>query len=126
MSRRSVVTLGVTTLAVCAAVLPGRADGATLAARAGGPTLAAHARGAAVSEGATARAGISAQAASVESRWVCHGPALVFDTPGGIVIGILARGDHVGVLLHSAAQPRWVLVRGPIAIRGWMNDWSLC
>jgi len=105
---RSVVALGAATLAACAAALPAGADGATVP-----------------DHETTARVATSSHAA-VQTRWVCHGPADVFDTPGGIVIGILARGDRVRVLLHSAGRPRWVMVRGPIEIHGWMNEAALC
>jgi hypothetical protein len=66
------------------------------------------------------------QGAAVQMRRVCRGPASVFDTPGGIVIGILAPWDQVGVLMHAAGRPGWVLVRGPIGIRGWMRERALC
>jgi hypothetical protein len=59
-------------------------------------------------------------------RRVCRGSTPVLDTPGGIVIGILARGDHVTVLMHAAGRPQWVLVRGPIGIRGWVRQGALC
>lgn len=59
-------------------------------------------------------------------RRVCRGSTPVFDTPGGIVIGILARGDQVTVLMHAAGRPQWVLVRGPIGIRGWVRQRALC
>lgn len=106
---RSVVALGATTLAVCAAAVPAGAVGATFPARQ-----------------TTARTAVSARAATAQIRWVCRGPADVFDTPGGVVIGILARGDRVRVLLHSAEHRRWVLVHGPIEIHGWMTEGSLC
>jgi hypothetical protein len=59
-------------------------------------------------------------------RRTCHGPTPVFDTPGGIVIGILARGDQVRVLVHAAGYAQWVLVDGPIGIRGWVRERALC
>lgn len=69
---------------------------------------------------------VVAATAATANRWVCHGPASVFDTPGGIVIGVLAQGDHVTVLMHAAGDREWVLVHGPIEIRGWMREWALC
>ena len=64
--------------------------------------------------------------ASSTIRRVCRGSTPVFDTPGGIAIGILARGDKVTVLTHAARDPQWVLVRGPIGIRGWVRQRALC
>jgi hypothetical protein len=64
--------------------------------------------------------------ASPTIRRVCRESTPVFDTPGGIVIGILARGDRVTVLMHAANRPQWVLARGPIDIRGWIRQRALC
>jgi hypothetical protein len=75
---------------------------------------------------AACSAALPVQAAAAQSRWVCRGPAAVFDTPGGIVIGILAQGDHVRVLMHAAGRRQWVMVHGPIEIRGWMRAGALC
>jgi hypothetical protein len=69
---------------------------------------------------------VGAEAAAAPARRVCRGPASVFDTPGGIVIGILAEGDQVRVLMHAAGRPRWVMIYGPIDIRGWMRQQALC
>ena len=89
----------------------------TSAQAADAPTRAAH----------TASApALLARAADVPVRWVCRSPAPVFNTPGGIVIAILARGDRVTLLLHAADSSPWVLVRGPIGIRGWIEDEVLC
>lgn len=101
---------------------------ATLAAAAGTCPVAADA---ATGQGARGlRAAATATAAQAPAtpliRWVCRGPADVFDTPDGIVIGVLARGDHVRVLLHAAGQSQWVFVHGPIEIRGWMRTRTLC
>jgi hypothetical protein len=108
---RSVVAASVaTTLAACVAAFPAQAAGAAV-----GPASRAALPAAAL-----------ARAAAAPVRWVCHGPASVFDTPGGVVIGILAQGDHVRVLMHAAGRPEWVMVHGPIEIRGWMRAGALC
>jgi hypothetical protein len=69
---------------------------------------------------------LRASTADASTRWVCRGPARVFDTPGGIVIAILARGDRVTMLPRAADSSRWVLVHGPIGIRGWVEGGVLC
>lgn len=105
--RGVVAGLAATTLAACALA------------------LTAPAAASALSSGTAVPGAVLAHAAAAD-RWVCHGPAYVFDTPGEIVIGILARGDHVDVLLHAAGDSQWVLVRAPIDIRGWMKEGALC
>lgn len=96
-AKRGVVATSVaTTLAVCAAVFPGQ-------------SVAAMAPAGGVAAGPPAVLARAALAAPI--RWVCRGPASVFDTPGGIVVGILAEGDHVRLLTDAAGRPEWVFVR---------------
>lgn len=103
------------TLAACAGAFPAAAAGASAVPTAPGMRVS------------PAAIPVTAQAAGATAvRWVCHGPAEVFDTPGGIVIGILARGDRVTVLLQAAGRAEWVFVHGPIDIRGWMREGTLC
>jgi hypothetical protein len=116
---RSVVAISVaTTLAACAGAFPVHAAAAVTALVP--PTSPVPALG------ASPPAAVAARAAAEPVRWVCHGPASVFDTPGGIVIGILAQGDHVRVLMRAAGHPQWVMVHGPIEINGWMRAGALC
>lgn len=107
-ARRAAAALAAAVLAACVAALPAQAAGSTRAGGAGHP------------------AAIVARTAAAPLRRVCHRPAAVFDTPGGIVIGILAPADQVRVLMHAAGRPQWVMVRGPIGIRGWMREQTLC
>jgi hypothetical protein len=91
------------------------------------PTSAAQAATWVPARAARAPAARQARAAASSTiRRVCRGSTPVFDTPGGIAIGILARGDQVTVLTHAAGRPQWVLVRGPIGIRGWVRQRALC
>jgi hypothetical protein len=59
-------------------------------------------------------------------RRVCRAPARVFDTPGGIVVGILARRQQVRVLRHSVDDRHWLRVTATLGISGWMSDRALC
>jgi hypothetical protein len=59
-------------------------------------------------------------------RRVCHGPARVFDTPGGIVIAFLATREPVRVIRHAAGDRRWVRIRARLGISGWMRARALC
>jgi hypothetical protein len=134
---RSVVAISVaTTLAACAGAFPVHAAAAvTAAAPPTSPTSPDPPTPPASlvpptspvpALGASPPAAVAARAAAEPVRWVCHGPASVFDTPGGIVIGILAQGDHVRVLMRAAGHPQWVMVHGPIEINGWMRAGALC
>ena len=59
------------------------------------------------------------------SRSVCAQKALLYDTPGGVVIAVLLKRDRVTVLRYRPDR-RWVRVRAPEPVRGWMRTSSLC
>jgi hypothetical protein len=56
---------------------------------------------------------------------VCVASATLYDTPGGLVVGVLVRGDGVRVLRRSRGRT-WVRVRSDIDLRGWMRARALC
>jgi hypothetical protein len=67
-----------------------------------------------------------ADAGQPSLRVVCHTPARVYDTPGGIVVGFIGAGQRVHVLRRSADDPHWLRVYGTLGIVGWMHDRVFC
>ena len=55
---------------------------------------------------------------------VCVAHATLYDTPGGLVVGVLVRGDRVRILRRSSGRT-WVRVRSAIDLRGWMRARAL-
>jgi hypothetical protein len=64
-------------------------------------------------------------AAASEARIVCVPRAPLTETPGGLVVGSVTRGDRVFVLKRAKGR-RWVRVRTDFATRGWMRTSQLC
>lgn len=60
-----------------------------------------------------------------EARIVCAARAPLTETPGGLVVGSVTRGDRVFVLKRAKGR-RWVRVRTDFATRGWMRSSQLC
>jgi hypothetical protein len=67
-----------------------------------------------------------ADAGTFVVRRVCRAPARVFDTPGGVVIAILGRGQRVRVIRRAAGRKHWVCIRAALGISGWMSDRAFC
>lgn len=74
---------------------------------------------------ATATGVLPAPAHAAGRGEVCVAQATLYDTPGGLVVGVLVRGDHVRILRRSRGRT-WVRVRSEIDIRGWMRARVLC
>ena len=75
---------------------------------------------------AVAATGIFGAPAHARGReQVCAAQATLYDTPGGLVVGVLVRGDEVRVLRRTRSRT-WVRVRSEIDLRGWMRARSLC
>lgn len=68
----------------------------------------------------------TAPAAAAKPRYerVCTPRATVLDSPKGLAIGVLYRGDRVRVLRRDGAQA-WVRVRSTAPIEGWITKRSL-
>ena len=66
-----------------------------------------------------------AAAAPREARLVCVARAPLTETPGGLVVGSVTRGDRVFILRRAKGR-RWVRVRTDFATRGWMRSSQLC
>ncbi|MDA0137939.1 SH3 domain-containing protein [Solirubrobacter deserti] len=69
---------------------------------------------------------ITAPAASAGSTdRVCAPRANLYESPGGLQIGVIAEGRTV-IILRRAASGRWVRVRTNIGARGWVKSRLLC
>lgn len=66
-----------------------------------------------------------ARAAALPRAEVCAARAPIYDTPGGMVVGVLARGTRVAVVRRAAGR-RWVRVRSQHPITGWTPARMLC
>lgn len=66
-----------------------------------------------------------ASAAPLPRAEICVARATVYDTPGGMAIGVLARGTRV-VIVKRASGRRWARVRSPHPITGWTPARVLC
>jgi len=66
-----------------------------------------------------------ASAARSRVRMTCVRQTKVLSTPGGLVIGFLARRSPVIVLAHTANR-HWVEVRALHSIEGWIHSHDLC
>lgn len=64
----------------------------------------------------------AAAAASVER--VCAPQVTVLDSPRGLPVGVLYRGDRVIVVKRDGTR-RWVRVRSAAPIAGWITSRSL-
>jgi hypothetical protein len=80
---------------------------------------------AAATAAAAAIASGAAPAMAAPLADVCASRAVLYDTPGGLVVGVLARGTDV-VVLRRSANRRWVRVRTARAITGWTPRKALC
>jgi hypothetical protein len=64
-------------------------------------------------------------AARAHVRTTCERQTRVLSTPGGLVVGFLARGAPVFVLRRTANR-RWTEVRAVHSIVGWIHTHDLC
>ena len=75
---------------------------------------------------AVAAAGTGAAPADAAGREiVCYAQAKLYDTPNGLVVGVVVRGDRVLILRRSRGRV-WVRVRSEIDVRGWLRARALC
>ena len=74
---------------------------------------------------AAAAGAAPAGAAPLPRAEVCASRAPVYDTPGGLVVGVLARGTRV-VVVRRASGRRWIRVRSSHPITGWTPARVLC
>jgi hypothetical protein len=75
----------------------------------------------------TALAGAWAAPAAAQPRvrMVCARQSRVLSTPGGLVVGFLARGNPV-ILLARTRNRYWAEVRAAHSIVGWIHSHDLC
>jgi hypothetical protein len=66
-----------------------------------------------------------AAAAPPRVRITCARQTRVVSTPGGLVVGFLARGAPVIVLRHTINR-HWTEVRAVHSIVGWIHTRDLC
>ena len=66
-----------------------------------------------------------ASAAPLPRAEICTTRATLYDTPGGMAVGVLARGTRVTIVRRSASR-RWVRVRSSHPITGWTPARVLC
>jgi hypothetical protein len=66
-----------------------------------------------------------AGAAQTHVRTTCARQTKVLNTPGGVVVGVIARGAPVIVQEHTSNR-RWVEVRAVHSIVGWIHAADLC
>jgi hypothetical protein len=66
-----------------------------------------------------------ASAAPLPRAEICVARATVYDTPGGMAVGVLARGTNI-VVVRRGANRRWVRVRSAHPITGWTRAKALC
>jgi hypothetical protein len=70
-------------------------------------------------------AGAVPGAAQARVRKTCAPRTKVMSTPGGLVIGFLARGAPVIVLKHTRNR-YWTEVRAVQSLVGWIHTQDLC
>jgi hypothetical protein len=70
-------------------------------------------------------AGAAPGAADARVRKTCAPRTKVLSTPGGLVVGFLARGAQVLVLKHTRNR-YWTEVRAVHSIVGWIHSEDLC
>jgi hypothetical protein len=66
-----------------------------------------------------------AGAAQAHVRTTCARQTKVLNTPGGVVVGFLARGAPV-IVQERTTNHRWVEVRAVHTIVGWIRTGDLC
>ena len=66
-----------------------------------------------------------ASAAPLPRAEICASRATLYDTPGGMAVGVLGRGTRV-VVVRRSANRRWVRVRSSHPITGWTPARVLC
>jgi hypothetical protein len=89
------------------------------------PRSAVAALVAATAVAAVCAAPASAAETRVHVRTTCARQSRVLSTPGGLVVGFLARGAPVIVLAHTESGA-WSEVRAVHSIVGWMHTRDLC
>ncbi|HET6505803.1 MAG TPA: SH3 domain-containing protein [Baekduia sp.] len=99
----------------------------TTAARAGGASRAARRRRLATAAAGLLAAAVLVAPAGAQARGggpapvrVCAERAIVRETPGGLVIGVLEEGDPVRVLKRSRDRV-WVRVANNLPAVGWIK-----
>ena len=70
-------------------------------------------------------AGTAPDVAQARVRTTCAPRTRVMSTPGGLVIGFLARGAEVLALKHTR-NGYWTEVRAVHSIVGWIHTQDLC
>jgi hypothetical protein len=70
-------------------------------------------------------AGVVPHAAEARVRTTCAPRTKVMSTPGGLVVGFLARGAPVIPLKHTRNR-YWTEVRAVHSIVGWIHTRDLC
>jgi hypothetical protein len=70
-------------------------------------------------------AGVSPGTAQARARKTCAPRTKVMSTPGGLVVGFLARGTPV-LVLKRTRNGYWAEVRAVQSIVGWIHSQDLC
>jgi hypothetical protein len=72
-------------------------------------------------------AGLALGASSANARTVtvCAPHVTLYETPGGAKVGILHRGDRVGILAKGSDDEWWRVVAG-FGTRGWLRESAVC
>ena len=73
---------------------------------------------------ALAAAAFPAAAAAASVERICVPEATVLDSPRGLPVGVLYRGDRVRVLKRDGTR-RWIRVRSAAPISGWITSRSV-
>jgi hypothetical protein len=77
-----------------------------------------------VTGAALAAAAVPAAAAAASTERICAPEVTVLDSPRGLPIGVLYRGDRVSVLKRDGSR-RWIRVRSAAPISGWITKRSI-
>ncbi len=77
-----------------------------------------------VTGAALAAAAFPAAAAAASVERVCAPQVTVLDSPRGLPVGVLYRGDRVIVLKRDGTR-RWIRVRSGAPISGWITSRSV-
>lgn len=81
-------------------------------------------RTALVTTGAIFAAAAPAAAATSRYEHICTPRATVLDSPRGLPVGVLYRGDRVKVLRRDGSRA-WIRVRSAAPVTGWITKRSL-
>jgi hypothetical protein len=73
---------------------------------------------------ALAAAAFPAAAAATSVERICAPQVTVLDSPRGLPVGVLYRGDRVIVLKRDGTR-RWIRVRSAAPIAGWITKRSV-